>query len=487
MTTLPREREHRRTLIAIATASVIWLMAAAPAGAAGLAGPDEGWPAWSQVVRVLTLRDYNTRVVVMGTMVLGAAAGIVGTFTLLRRRALVSDTISHATLPGIGAGFMLMTALGGDGKYLPVLLLAALVTAIAGIGCVLAIRHLTRLKEDAALGIVLSVFFGVGVAMLGIIQRMSRGNAAGLESFIYGKTASMLWADAMLIATVGCVATVVCLLLLKEFALVCFDQAYGAARGYPVLWLDVAMMGLVVAVTVVGLQAVGLILVVAMLIIPPAAARFWSDRLGALLVLAALIGATSGLIGAGLSAVLPRLPAGAVIVIVAATLFGISLLFGTRRGVVHEVLGRVSLRRRVARQHLLRALFEWHERREPSVPSRATPIAQLLAARSWSPKQLGRVLGRAGRGGLVVRQQDGTCALTPPGLREAARITRNHRLWEMYLITHADIAPSHVDRDADTVEHVLGHGMVEKLERLLDAEPWPPAVPSSPHMTEPVP
>ena len=223
-------------------------------------------PPWEQVWRVLTLSDFNTRVVVVGVALLGMAAGIIGTFTLLRKRALVSDAVSHATLPGIAAAWLVMVALGGTGKWFPGLLLGAAAGGLAAVAAVLVVRSVLRLHEDAALGIVLSVSFGIGIALLGVIQQMRRGSAAGLDSFIYGKTASMLVADATLIGITSLVLVVVAVLLFKELNLLCFDAAYAASQGLPVGLLDAAMLALVVAVTVIGLQAVGLILIVALLI-----------------------------------------------------------------------------------------------------------------------------------------------------------------------------------------------------------------------------
>ena len=474
----------KRMALAVIGLCVLTLFPAGARAVGSLSGESYDLPSRQQLHRVLTFSDYNTRVVVIGTMLLGVASGIVGTFMLLRKRALISDAISHATLPGIALAFIVVTVMGGDGKSLPMLLAAAVVAAVVGVGCVLAIRNLTRLKEDAALGIVLSVFFGLGVALLGVIQKMSTGNAAGLESFIYGKTASMLMLDAKLIAIIGAIAVALCLLMLKEFSLVCFDQSYAATQGWPVVMLDVVMMTLVVAVTVVGLQAVGLILVVALLIIPPAAARFWTQRLNRSLIIAALFGGLSGLIGAVISALFSDLPSGAIIVVVASVLFVISLLFGVRRGAVRRVIEHHLLRRRVGRQHLLRAMYEWYE---PKLPGgKATNEApmtwsDLMTKRSWTAGQLRRLLRALQWRNLVTKGRDNTWLLTDSGLTEAARVTRNHRLWEMYLITHADIAPSHVDRDADTVEHVLGRDLVAKLEALIEAGRGRPDVPPSPH------
>ncbi len=276
------------------------------------------WPTSEQWLRVVLLRDHNTRVVILGATILGLAAGVIGSFTLLRKRALMGDALSHATLPGIGLAFVLGTLAGMTTKSLLFLLLGAAVTGVAGVGVLLFLRRCTRLKEDTALGVVLSVFFGAGIALLGIVQQLGTGSAAGLETFIYGKTASMVPGDVMLIGIACALVLVVCALLFKEFKLLCFDQAYATVQGWPVLGLDIAMMSLVVVVTVVGLQAVGLVLIIAMLIIPAAAARFWFDRMLPMTILAGVLGALSATAGTAMSAVFARLPSGAVIVIVTA-------------------------------------------------------------------------------------------------------------------------------------------------------------------------
>ena len=439
------------------------------------------WPSPGELLRVLSLRDYNTRVVVVGTMMLGLAAGTIGAFMLLRKRALMGDALSHATLPGIGLAFVIATQMGVNAKSLPVLLTGAVITGVAGVLCILLIRNYSRIKEDAALGIVLSVFFGAGVAVLGFVQKMQTGSAAGLESFIYGKTASMLSSDAWLIGAAAATVAVLCALLFKEFTLLCFDGAYARTEGWPVAWLDLVMMGMVVAVTVIGLQAVGLILIIALLIIPPAAARFWTDRLSAMVLASAAIGATSGLLGAVMSALRPRLPAGAIIVVVASLIFVVSMVFGPTRGVLRRFREHQRLSRKVSRQHLLRAIYETAEGDGADPMTTGVPVAELLQMRSWSTAGLRRALRSAERAGLVFEGSDGNYRLTDDGMVEATSAVRNHRLWEAYLVTHADIAPSHVDRDADQIEHVLGRQMIKKLEAVVAAEHPDLLVPPSPH------
>ncbi|GHB90518.1 iron chelate uptake ABC transporter family permease subunit [Cerasicoccus arenae] len=443
------------------------------------------WPSLDVVWRVLTLQDYNTRLVVMSTMILGLASGLVGCFLLLRKRSLMGDALSHATLPGIGLAFIVMASMGGTGKHLVGLLVGATVTGVIGVIMVLVVRNTSRIKDDAAMGIVLSVFFGLGMVVLSMVLSMPSGHAAGLESFIYGKTASMIMQDFLLLSGVAAIALLCSLLLLKEFTLLCFDEGFGRSQGWPIHGLDIILLGLVALVTVVGLQAVGLILIIAFLITPAAAARFWTNDLRNMLILSALIGGVSGWCGASISALLPRLPAGAVIVLVAAAFFVFSLFFGKTRGVVRTRLAMYRLKRKVGRQHLLRAVYEIQEAAcaETGKPPAniAIPFRDLLLHRSWSPAHVRQDLRRAKNEDHIDQFDGQSLRLSESGFGEAARITRNHRLWEIFLITHADIAASHVDRDADSVEHVLSPDMVRELEQRLDLD----SIPESPHYISP--
>lgn len=451
------------------------------------------WPTQEKLWRTVSLADYNTRVVFGGVTALGAAGGLVGTFLLLRKRSLLSDTVSHCTLPGIAIAFLVSEALGFKDRSLPLLLFGAAATGILGMASVAAIRARSHLKDDAALAIVLSVFFGLGIALMVVIQQLPTGNAAGLSHFIYGKAASMTAGDAQLILYASLAIALVCGALFKEFKMLCFDTAFAQAQGWPVLALDLALMGLVVAVTVIGLQAVGLLLVVALLIIPAAAARFWSHRLGITLLLATGIGAVSGLVGVIASALFPRLPAGAVIVLAAVFCFAVSFVFGAERGLFRHWLEQRRVGRSVARQHLLRALYEWCERSPRS--GKAEPPAQLLdrpvpleALRTdnhWPESRL-RSLLRLGRSeGLLSTDTGGNHAhLTARGKIEARRATRNHRLWETYLLRYADVAPQHIHHNADQIEHVIDPNIVNELEELLAGRDDVLLVPADPEQPQ---
>ena len=406
----------------------------------------------------------------------------------------MGDALSHASLPGIAIAFLIATELGYSGKSLVWLLAGATISGLIGVLVILLIRNQTRLKEDTALGIVLSVFFGAGTALMSITQQMDSGSSAGLNGFIYGKTASMGLSDAQAIGITSVVVMLGCGLLFKELKLLCFDEGFAGSRGFPILFLDIVLMFMVVLVTIVGLQAVGLVLMIALLVIPAAAARFWTDTMWQSAVWSAVLGVAGSVSGGLLSAIFPKLPSGAMIVLVCSLLFAVSMLLGWRRGVMIRVLRRVRLNRKIDRQHLLRAMYEQLEstgakRSDKAIGQELAPsinrktlikLDKLLAMRSWSITRLRRAISRAEEDELVRLKED-SCRLTQKGLAEAARLTRQHRLWEMYLITYAEVATANVDRDADDIEHVLAPEVIDQLEDLLDDQGMTIHVPASPH------
>ena len=353
---------------------------------------------------------YNAALVAIGAALLGFASGASGTFLFLRKRALVSDAVAHATLPGVGLAFIVMVLAGGDGRNLIGLLAGSALTAWIGLLVVEMMARRTRLSEDAAIGAVLSVFFGAGIVLLTVIQTMSQGRQAGLEGFLLGSTAGMLFQDAVVIAIGGTLAVIATWLLRRPMTLVAFDADYAAALGYDVRRIDLAMMGLVMAVTVIGLKLVGLILIVAMLIIPAVTARFWSERSGRIIWFAGGLGALSGYVGAAWSASAPSMPTGPIIVLVAAVLFLISLFFAPARGVAAAVFRRRRFQLRVHRRQGLLAL------------ARGEPIHDPLTLKVLRREQLIRADGVA----------------TERGRAQAAKIARDERRWDVAREVHQD-------------------------------------------------
>jgi manganese/zinc/iron transport system permease protein len=273
------------------------------------------------------LFDYTLRNVALGSAVLGVVGGSLGTFAVLRRQGLLGDALAHATLPGVCAAFMFTGT-----KNPAVLLLGAGLSAGLGALVILAVVNGTRIKQDAALGIVLSVFFGAGIMLLTYIAGSGNAGQSGLDRFIFGQAATIVREDVVTMGLLALAALVVTALFFKEFKLLSFDPAFAASLGFPVRALNVLLTALIVVAVVVGIQAVGVVLMAAMLITPAAAARQWTDRLSAMIFLSALFGAASGVSGALISASGSNLPTGPLIVLVATGILLVSLLLGRRHG-----------------------------------------------------------------------------------------------------------------------------------------------------------
>lgn len=382
---------------------------------------------------------YNAALVAVGATLLGFAAGASGTFLFLRKRALVSDATAHATLPGVALAFIVMVALGGDGRSLIGLLIGSAITATIGLIIIEWIVRRTRLAEDAAIGAVLGVFFGLGIVLLTVIQTMSAGRQAGLEGFLLGSTAGMLYQDAVIIAVGGTLAVFATWLMRRPMTLVAFDAEYAAAMGYDVRRIDLLIMGLVMAVTVIGLKLVGLILIVAMLIIPPVTARFWTERSGRVIWIAGAVGGVSGYVGAALSASAPAMPTGPLIVLTAASVFVFSLIFAPVRGIAAAVIRHRRFQRRVHRRQGLLSLSRQEPIREPYT-------LRLLA-----------------RDGLI--RADGVP--TDMGRAQAAKVARDERRWDVAREVHQDAGLTGRYDGLTPIEEVFTPDEIQDFDRRL--------------------
>lgn len=292
---------------------------------------------------------HNTLVVGAGLAAVGFAAGVAGSFAVLRRRALAGDAAAHATLLGVAGAFL---ATGGR-RELPVLLAGALVSAVAALAALVFIRRWTRTRDDAATAIVLGVSFGAGIALLSAITSSGVPGSAGLEQFLLGHAAGLTTADALMLGALSAAVVAVVAVFFKVATLVAFDPAFAAAAGWPVTAVDAALVTLVAVMVVVGLPAAGVVLVTALVVIPPVTARQWTDRVGAMVPLAGVIGLVAALFGVAGSAVSPRLPTGPLVVLAAAGLFGLSLLLAPRRGLVARWLRERRTRRAWAEGRVL--------------------------------------------------------------------------------------------------------------------------------------
>lgn len=358
------------------------------------------------------LFDYTVRTVALGSAALGAVSGTLGVFAVLRREALLGDAIAHAALPGIVLAFML------TGSKATLLLVAgAFAAGWLGMAFMRIVTRHTRVPSDSSLGIVLSVFFGIGLMLLTFIQRRPDAAQAGLETFLFGQAATLLQGDVLVIVALGSLSLAVVSLLWKEFKVLSFDPEFGGSLGFPMKRVELLLTTVLVLAIVIGLQTVGVVLMAAMIVAPAAAARQWTDRLGTMVWLAALLGGMAGAVGAVLSST-ARLPTGPAIVLTASVLVVLSMALAPRRGLMWRRLRARRRRAAIRRDTVLAdlyALYLQHGHLEHGHP------AAVLEAMSEAREGVVGSLRALEEDGLARQFADGSWGLTDAGRRAAAQ------------------------------------------------------------------
>mgnify|MGYP000007954592 FL=1 len=283
--------------------------------------------------------DYTFQVVALGSVMLGVISGVLGSFAVLRKQSLLGDCVSHSALPGVVLAFLTTGEKNGG-----ILLLGALISGFLSAGIVTLIGRHSKVKADAAQAIVLSVFFGLGMALLTFSQNLPNANQAGLKRFIYGQASTMRRGDVLLMLIVGGILIGTVVLLWKEFLLFTFDSAYGETIGFSSAKINAILTFLIVCAILIGLQTVGVILMSAMLITPAVAARQWTNRLPKMVALAAVFGAAAGVGGTLISSIVPEMPTGPVIVVCISAIAVFSIFFAPRRGILARLIERARFR-----------------------------------------------------------------------------------------------------------------------------------------------
>ncbi len=301
------------------------------------------WLTRVRTVFELLLSDYTLRTVCLGTAAIGAVSGALGCFAYLRRQSLMGDVVSHSSLAGILLFFLISYWITGEGsKSMWVLVPGAILSGTAALMLTRTITRRTPLKEDSGLGVMLAIFFGSSILLLRWIQRSTPviPGRAGLDDYLFGMAAAMGRDDVQMILILGLIAVLVVALLWKQFKVFTFDPDYAHSLGMRTHLLDNLLLVVLVVSIVIGIQAVGVVLMIALLIAPASAARQWCRHLGPMVVLAAVIGAACGAGGSLLSAMRGGLPTGPVIALSVTAVFVISIIIAPRRGVVARALRR---------------------------------------------------------------------------------------------------------------------------------------------------
>lgn len=430
---------------------------------------------WDQALRFFTFADPSLRYALLGSLLLGISCGLLGAFIVVRKMALVGDALSHAVLPGVALGFLWNMT-----KDPVAIFVGATVVGLFGTMVVGWITRTTKLKEDAALGLVLASFFAVGSCLITMIQRLPTGNKSGIDKFLFGQAAALGANDVALMAVTTTLTVLLVVLFYKEFLVLSFDAVFARAIGLPVRLLHEVFMLLLAFAVVVALQAVGVVLVSAMLITPAAAAYLLTDRMHRMVVLSALFGLFAGGAGAFFSFLGNNLPTGPFMVLGASSVFALAFLLAPRHGVVPRWWRRRSRSQRIARENTLKAIYHVLEDRD--FKAEGVTVEELAARRRETLEEVRTQVAALAANGLASFDEPrGAVHVTPDGWRVACAVVRNHRLWELYLTNAANYQADHVHEDAERIEHVLGEEMVRQLERRLafpNRDPHGRAIPS---------
>lgn len=363
------------------------------------------------------LTDGNTQWVLLSTLLLGIASGVLGSFALLRKQSLIGDAVAHAALPGICFAFMFI----GEKNFF-VLLIGAAATGLLAAYTIQLITNTTRIKEDTAICLVLSVFFGLGIVLLTKVAQMPTGNQSGLDDFIFGQAASLVGRDVQLMGLTAAALIIVTSLLFKEFKVSTFDPQFARGIGLPVGFLNFLFVSLLVITVVIGIQAVGVILMAAMLITPAISARYWTDSLRTMVFISGIVGGLSGAVGTLISTLGKGLSTGPFIVLTATVIFIISMLFSPKRGLISVILKRLKNDDRLAVRFILKKMYESGKQ--------TIRIDQLFQRSNISKLRFNRVVKHLMKKGYL-DQEDGILSITKSGLMKAEQFSFVDEIMEL--------------------------------------------------------
>jgi len=414
---------------------------------------------WENLRLFWQFEDMNVLWVLMGSILLGMSASVIGGFAFLRKRALIGDALAHAALPGVMMAFLLFQT-----RDPLVIFMGALCSSFIGFFLIDWLPKNTKIKADAALAITLSFFFAIGLMLLSLIQGMEVNNKSGLDKILFGQAAAMTEGDIKLLAYVTVFVLVTVVLFFQKFRLIAFNQAYARTLGIAVNRYELLLALLIVMSVVVGLQLVGVVLMAAVLLTPMAAARYWSNQLSHILIIAALLGAFSAVMSTQISYLAPAMPTGPWMVVSLSLLFILSLLFAPQKGLIKQHLNYKRLRQKVAEENILRTLYKLHERHDFLLHHFTQ--ADIQALRSMPSSCLQSTLKKLCKKGWIESTTQGF-TLTPTGIQKATQLTRRHRLWENYLNEQAQLSPDQVHQQAERIEHILTDEQEAQLQHEL--------------------
>lgn len=410
----------------------------------------------------ISFKDPNVFYVVIGIFCICSSSALIGTFAYLRKRALIGDAIAHALLPGICLGFLV----AGE-KNIIYLFAGAFITGWFSTFLVDFIVNRSKVKQDAAIGIVLSSFFALGIVLLTYIQNSGTTEQGGLNSFLFGQAAAINKSEVSLFAGILVIVVLIIIVFYRQFLIVSFNPDFAKSIGLKVKTIEFLLTSLTVLAIASGIQALGVVLMSALIITPAAAARFWTNNLLKMLLIAVGFSVLSGWVGTYISYVNFGMPTGPWVVLVLSIITLLSFVFSVNHGILARFLKARKNRMKILHENILKALYQLHEREgNTNELNRRFSPRELLSIRLFDTRNLQNGIQRLKKQNLL-KQEGGLYFLTSQGAKESKRIVRLHRLWEQYLLKRTQIDAYHVHSGAEAIEHILSPEIEKELIREL--------------------
>jgi manganese/zinc/iron transport system permease protein len=414
----------------------------------------------------LFLKEPGLRNVVLGTALLSVCTSLIGTFTILRKRALSGDVISHAILPGICLAFIF----SGE-KNIVYLMIGAFTSGWLSLLLVDKIVQYSKIKEDTALAIILSSFYGLGVVLLKIIDKLPNyPDKAGLNNYLFGSATQIIQKDLINFGVVSIIIFIVLLIYYRYFKILSFDPIFAKSTGLNVPYLEFLLTSLTVLAVIIGIQTVGVVLMAAMLITPGAVALFWTKKLHFTLLLSTLLGIVSSWLGCFTSYFLTfktalgqeATPTGPAIVMFLSMFGVLSFFFTPKKGILSKYIKKVKFKKQIQMENILKSLYKNFDTKEESLC-----FNEIKSVSPLPKKDLKKSLALLTSAGYLTEKKGNFC-LTEIGLNKGKRITKIHRLWELYLTNYMNIDAKNVHDEAESIEHILTPELEKSLEQQLN-------------------
>ena len=384
------------------------------------------------------------------------STAVVGTLASLQKKALAGDVVAHALLPGITVAFLIAKT-----KSYIWLVLGGFTSGMLALWWLDWLISFTLLKSNGAMAVVLSIFFGIGAIFLSHIQHVGLEEQAGIERFLLGNVASLMDADFNIFMLLALIITMGIAGFFTIWRFLLFDGVYAHTIGWPVVMLHSFLRILTVFTIVLGVHAVGIVLMTATLVIPVVAARAWTDRLDLLLLLSAGISMAAGVVGFYLTLAYP-IPTGPCAVLLLSFFACCSLLFSPYKGWFAGYLRRRAYKKHIHEENVLKLLYELayiHSTCDHSSYTTQACLRFRPEVRHYWRRAIKKLTAKG-----QVRWTQGGWQLTSSGKDRGATIYRRHLLWEEYLATHLHVPPERLHDDAEGMEHVI-NAQVEDLLR----------------------